>query len=66
MTALDIIRAIIALNKDFDRHDIQEMIFGKARMCDLEFIKDEIWLHMSSNEENAARYAMRLIEECKL
>lgn len=66
MTALDIIRAIIAAGKDFDASVIEDMIFGKALACDLEYIKEEIWFHMSGNEMNGARYAMRLIEECKL
>lgn len=61
MTAQDIISAIIAMNKDFDHAAIAEMIFGKAAIGDLPYIKAALYDHMSSNEMNGARYAVSLI-----
>lgn len=61
MTAQDIIAAIIKMNKDFDAHEIAEMIFGKASVGDLPAIKAALYDHMSSNEMNGARYAVSLI-----
>ena len=58
MTALEIINTIIDWGKDATYNEVADLIDGKAAFCDLGLIKSSLYDHVSSNEMNAARYAV--------
>ena len=58
MTAQDIIAQIIDWNKDVTYNEVADLIDGKALISDHGAIKAALYEHMSSNEMNAARYAV--------
>ena len=62
MTATDIIAAIIEMYKEASFEDVQELIVSRAAVGDLAFIRAELSEHVSSNERNAADYALAVID----
>jgi hypothetical protein len=63
MTASDIITAIIEMHKDATLAGVKELLESRAMVADLPFIAAELAEHVSSNERNAASYAVALIKE---
>lgn len=63
MTANDIITAIVEMHKDYTVLEIHELIEGKAIIADLPFIRDELVIHQSQNETNAASIVVELIND---
>ena len=62
MTALHIIAKIIDMGKDASYYDVRELIESRAMICDYQAIYDGIIDHASSNEKNAASYAVDIME----
>ena len=63
MNASDIIAAIIEMHKDATFAEVKEILESRAMVADLPRIRAELAAHVSSNEQNAASYAVSLIEE---
>jgi hypothetical protein len=53
---------IVADHKNGDV-DVEEIVFGKLRICDLPHLAGLLKGHGSSNELNTADYAMRAINQ---
>jgi hypothetical protein len=63
MNATDIIATIVAWHKDVSPEQVQELIEGRAMISDLAFIREELSQHVSSNEQNAADWAIACIDK---
>ena len=59
----DFVAAVIEMNKDFDADWIKEMIVSRILISDFAVKIEELASHVSGNEMNGARYAIKLMEE---
>lgn len=62
MTAHDIIATIIAWHKDASPEQVSELIESRAMVQDLPFIREQLAEHVSLNEQNAADWALQVID----
>jgi len=62
MNAAEIIAAIVEMHKDATFAEVKELLESRAMVVDLPFIQTALAAHVSSNEQNAASYAVSLIE----
>lgn len=53
---------IIESNKDFDSAEIRELIVSRVNRCDFAELIEILEPHVSSNDPNGAKFAIRLIE----
>ena len=59
----EFVAAVIEMNKDFDADWIKEMIVSRILISDFAAKIEELAHHVSGNEMNGARYAIKLMEE---
>lgn len=59
----EFVAKVIEMGKDFDADWIREMIVSRILICDFADKINELEAHVSSNETNGARYAIKLMEE---
>ena len=59
----EFVAMVIDMGKDFDADWIKEMIVSRILISDFAVKIEELTPHVSSNEMNGARYAIKLMEE---
>lgn len=59
----EFVAIVLEMNKDFDADWIKEMIVSRILISDFATKIEELSPHVSSNEMNGARYAIKIMEE---
>ncbi len=59
----EFVALVLEMNKDFDADWIKEMIVSRILIGDFVSKIEELATHVSSNEMNGAKYAIKLMEE---
>lgn len=59
----EFVAIVLEMNKDFDADWIKEMIVSRILISDFASKIEELQPHVSGNEMNGARYAIKLMEE---
>lgn len=61
----EFVENVIAMGKDFDAEWINEMIVSRILVRDFDAKIEDLAHHVSGNEMNGARYAIKIMEELR-